>query len=245
LKPTIILVHGATLNGASWAPVRRALEPDFNVLTPDLPGHGARLNERFTLQAAIDTVVAAAKSVAPAPVILAGDSLGGYTSQAAASHLPREQLKGLVLGGSSRDFSGPRLWPHLLKAWLFRLMFAVKDERKLVAEKMPGLLVNEFGLAPADVQATMNSGMSLAVFPQAMEALYKIDFRSMVSAIPQPILFVNGEKDTFHVSGEASYAGSAQHATTYRFPDCDHGVSLRRSAEFAELIRQFALRVLK
>lgn len=244
MKPTIVLVHGATLNGASWAPVRRLLEPDFTVLSPDLPGHGARQGEAFTLQAAVDTVVMAAKSVAPAPVILVGDSLGAYTSQASAAHLPQEQLKGLVLGGSSHEFIGAPAWPYLMKALMFRLTFAVRNERKVVAAQIPGLLANEFGLSPADVQATMDGGMCLSVFPQAVKALHNVDLRSKLAAIRQPVLFVNGDDDKFHVRGEARYVAAAQDATVHRFPGCDHGVSLRRSTEFAALIRQFALRVL-
>jgi pimeloyl-ACP methyl ester carboxylesterase len=244
LKPTIILIHGATLNGASWAPVRRALEPEFNVITPDLPGHGARRNEQFTLQGAIDTVVAAVKSVAPAPVIIAGDSLGGYTSQASAGHVPQGQLKGLVIGGATGEFSGPALWPHLLKALMFRLILAVRNERKMIDAKMPGLLANEFGLAPDDVKATMDAGMSLSVFPQAVNELHNVDFRGEMSRIRQPILFVNGDKDSFNVRGEQHYVAAAQHGSTYRFADTEHGVSLRRASEFAGLIRQFAQRVL-
>ena len=244
MKPTIVLIHGATLNGASWAPVRRLLEPDFIVLTPDLPGHGSRRGEPFTLQGAIDTVALAVKSVAPAPVILAGDSLGGFTSQAAAAHLPQEQLKGLVLGGSSHEFIGAPAWPYLMKALMFRVILAIKDERKMVAAKIPGQLANEFGLSPEDVQATMDGGMCLSVFPQAVKALHNVDLRSKLAAIRQPVLFVNGDDDKFHVRGEAAYVAAAQNATIRRFPNCDHGVSLRRSAEFAALIRQFALRVL-
>jgi pimeloyl-ACP methyl ester carboxylesterase len=244
LKSTIVLIHGATLNGASWAPVRRLLEPDFTVLTPDLPGHGARRSETFTLQGAIDTVVATVKSAAPAHVILAGDSLGGYTSQASAAYLPQEQLKGLVLGGSSHEFIGAKVWPYLLKALMFRLTFAFKDERKVVAAQIPGLLANEFGLSPADVQAAMDGGISLAVFPQAVKALHHVDFRSKLAAIRQPVLFVNGDDDKLHVNGEADYVAAARDATIHRFPNCEHGVSLHRSTEFAALIRQFAARVL-
>lgn len=240
MQPTIILIHGATMNGASWAPVRRALEPDFRVLTPDLPGHGARRHERFTLQAAIDTVVAAAKSVAPAPVVLAGDSLGGYTAQASAAHLPQEQLRGLVLGGASREFMGMPVWPYLAKAAMLRLLFALKDEEKLVAAKLPAQLA-AFGMSPGDAQATMEAGVVMSVFPAAVHALHNVDFRARLAAITQPTLFVNGDLDTFHVRGEASYLAAAQRATVHRFAGCDHGVSVRRGVEFAGLIRQFAL----
>lgn len=243
MQPTIILIHGATLNRASWAPVRRLFEPDYRVLTPDLPGHGARRDERFTLQGAVDTVVAAARSVAPAPVILAGDSLGGYTSQASAASLPQDQLKGLVLGGSSHEFIGFTVLPYVLKSWLFRATFALKDERKVVAARVPDLLRKEFKLEERDVQATMNAGVHLGVFPQAVAGLRGVDFKARLAAITQPTVFINGDDDTFHVRGEAAYVAAARDATVRRFADCDHGVSLRRPAEYAALVRELAERV--
>ena len=77
-KPVLVLVHGATANGRMWAPVRRILEArGYEVLAPDLPGHGIRRDEPFSLEAAVRTVQDAVASVAPSPVVVAGDSLGG------------------------------------------------------------------------------------------------------------------------------------------------------------------------
>lgn len=243
MHPTIILIHGATLNGASWAPVRRHLEPRWRVLAPDLPGHGRRRNEVFTLDGAVQTVLAAVREAAPAPVILVGDSLGAYTAQAAAASLPQERLKGLVLGGASNQFRGPALWPHIGKAWLFRAMFAITDERKLVARKIPGLLREEFGMSEADARATLDAGVSMSVFPQAVKALHGFDFRGRLANITQPTVFVNGDLDRFHVRSEAAYVAAAQDAEVHRFADCEHGVSLRRSEAFAGLVDGFARRV--
>ena len=106
------MIHGATLNGRMWDAVRRSLGSRWQVLAPDLPGHGARRDEPFTMPGAVATVVAAAQSVAPAPVVLAGDSLGGFTAMAAASAPPVSRLKGLVLGGCSANLIGPALRPY-------------------------------------------------------------------------------------------------------------------------------------
>lgn len=40
----LVLVHGFTQTGRSWAPVQTLLGDRFEVVTPDLPGHGARSN---------------------------------------------------------------------------------------------------------------------------------------------------------------------------------------------------------
>src|SRR5881394_46525 len=87
-SPALILIHGATLNWASWNPVRRHLDPRWRVLAIDLPGHGARRGERYTVEGAAEAVAAAAKAVAPAKVVLIGDSLGGYSAMAASASIP-------------------------------------------------------------------------------------------------------------------------------------------------------------
>ena len=139
-QPAVILVHGATLNGRSWDPVRRLIDPRLRVLAPDLPGHGARQHERYTLQGGIDTVVAAARELGDAPFILAGDSLGSYTAQAAAAALPQDRLKGLVLGGASHEFIGAPVLPYAAKSLMFRVLLPLLGEDKLVARKIPDTL---------------------------------------------------------------------------------------------------------
>jgi pimeloyl-ACP methyl ester carboxylesterase len=243
MQTTVILIHGCTLNGASWSPVRRILEEaGLNVVAPDLPGHGHRRSEPFTLEGAVKTVVDAFNAAPPGPIVLAGDSLGSYTAQASAAHLPAERLKGLVLGGSSHEFIG---WPtvhYRLKALMFKLILALNDERKFVDKKIPPML-RQFGMTQGDADATMASGVSLAVFPQAVAQLCGVDFLAKLADISQPIMFINGDQDGNHVRGEAAYVAKARHATVHRFANCEHGVSLHCSGEYAALVKQFTQRV--
>lgn len=39
--PTMVLLHGVGLRAEAWAPVIDAFAPQFRVIAPDLPGHGA------------------------------------------------------------------------------------------------------------------------------------------------------------------------------------------------------------
>lgn len=242
-QPAVILVHGATLNGRSWDPVRRLIDPRLQVLAPDLPGHGARRDETYTLQGAVDTVLAAARELGEAPFILAGDSLGSYTSQAAAASLPQDRLKGLVLGGATQEFIGAPVLPYAAKALMFRVLLPLMGEDKLIERKIPDTL-RECGMLDADIEATMAAGISLRAFPQAVRALRGVRFRARLAQIAQPTMFINGDLDTPHVRGEARYVASARAATVHRFAGCEHGVSLRRSADYADLLNEFARRVL-
>jgi pimeloyl-ACP methyl ester carboxylesterase len=242
--PVLILVHGATLNGRMWDVVRRHLDSRYRILTPDLPGHGSRRGERYTLPAAIATVVNAAQSAAPAPVILIGDSLGAYTSMASASKLPRSQLSGLVLGGATYDFAGAGVWSFVFRGALFRALAGVLGEQRLIAKTMP----KEFGTAGVglsleDSQAILDAGISVVVFGQAVRALRGIDWRAKLAAIEQPVLIVNGDLDKNNVVQEAGFLKVAKAATSHRFVHCKHGVSLYRPREFAALVNDFVERV--
>lgn len=242
-QAAVILVHGATLNGRSWDPVRRLLDPRLQVVAPDLPGHGARQDQPFTLQGGVDTVVECARQLGDAPFILAGDSLGSYTAQAAAAALPQHRLKGLVLGGASHEFIGAPALPYLARSLLFRVVLALRDEPALVRAKMPATL-RACGMNDADVAATIAAGISIKVFVPAVRALHGVDFKTMLAAIAQPTLFINGDLDRNHVRGEARYVAAARQAKILRFAGCEHGVSLHRSADYAAAVNAFAREVM-
>jgi len=224
---TLILIHGATCNGRMWDAVRRNLDGRFRVIAPDLPGHGARRDEPFTLSGAVATVVQAARAVMPSPVVLVGDSLGGYTAMASASSVPREQLKGLVIGGCSTNVT----------AAAFRILIALFGESRLIRRNVP-MLVRR-GMSEPDVQAIIDAGLSLSVFEQVVHALRGIDFRKKLADIEQPVLIVNGSRDKPMIRQEPSFLAVARRGASHRI-DCEHGVSMLRSAEFAGLVNDFA-----
>jgi pimeloyl-ACP methyl ester carboxylesterase len=244
-NPVLILVHGATLNGRMWDPVRRHLRPAYRVLTPDLPGHGCRLGERYTLDGAVAAVAAAAQSVAPAPVILVGDSLGAYSSMAAAAALPPQQLKGLVLAGATFNFAGKSVASYVFKGWLFATLAALMGEQRLIEKLMP----KAFGprgvnLSPDDARAIIEARMSVVVFGQAVQALRGVDHRAKLAAIEQPVLILNGDLDKVNVNEEAGFLAVAKHASSERFAGCEHGISLWKPEEFARCVNQFAAKLL-
>ncbi|MDM4766307.1 alpha/beta hydrolase [Pelomonas sp. SE-A7] len=242
--PVLILIHGATMNGRMWDPVRRHLAPGRRVLAPDLPGHGSRRGERFTLEAAVATVVEAARSVEDSPVILAGDSLGGYAALAAASALPRDQLRELLVGGCTGNIEGLAMLSHFIpKTLLFKTLLALMGEEKLIASlsgKVRAMLA-EAGVAVEDAEAIIGTGLSASVFEQAVAALRGVDFRSMLAAIEQPVLLLNGDRDRVMTRQEAEFLAAARQGSVQRW-NCEHGVSLLRSREFAALLEAAAAR---
>ncbi len=103
----VVFVHGLSTSSAIWAhQVEVLTRLGHDCLTVDLPGHGRRADERFTLDGALDAIDEAVGGL-PAPPLLVGLSLGGYASLAyAARH--DGAVAGVFLSGCSTEIKG---WP--------------------------------------------------------------------------------------------------------------------------------------
>ena len=95
----IVFLHGFTDSLNTWEAVADALDEDFRVLRPDLPGHGlsgASPDEDYTNEALVEFVDQfLAQTDAINPVIV-GNSLGGLAAWRYASE-GSKPVKGLVL----------------------------------------------------------------------------------------------------------------------------------------------------
>jgi abhydrolase domain-containing protein 6 len=91
--PTIVMIHGFTGSKENWYPLARALDEDYRLLVPDLPGWGQSQRRRgidygFVQQAAhVDAFI---RALSPdAPVILLGHSMGGGIAALVAARYPK------------------------------------------------------------------------------------------------------------------------------------------------------------
>ncbi|MCG2797833.1 MAG: alpha/beta fold hydrolase [Cellulomonas sp.] len=106
-RPTV-LVHGTRTSSAIWdEQTASLLEHGHPSVAIDLPGHGTRTEERFTLAGALDAIDDAVRSCSEPP-LLVGMSLGGYTCLAYASRHP-DRIAGVVLASCSTELRGKPL----------------------------------------------------------------------------------------------------------------------------------------
>jgi len=101
----VVFVHGVRTSSAIWSPQVAAIaRRGHRSVAIDLPGHGARVRERFTAEAASAAIDEAVDSC-DIPPLLVGLSLGGYTSLAYAARR-ESKLAGVVLAGCSTEIRG-------------------------------------------------------------------------------------------------------------------------------------------
>lgn len=108
--PAIVFLHGTRLTRTQWYPQLRRLGTRYRCVAVDLPGHGRRADEPFTIEGAIAAVDQAIRAEVPAGrAVLVGHSLGGYMAIEVADARP-DLVAGLVLAGCSIEATGPASW---------------------------------------------------------------------------------------------------------------------------------------
>ncbi|MEH6582089.1 MAG: alpha/beta hydrolase [Halioglobus sp.] len=98
-KPTILLLHGMLASsGLNWFRTFPALAKHFNIIAPDLRGHGRsqRGKKRFTIGRCAQDMAALLDSLNTGPVIVVGYSMGGAIAQTFWRMFPYK-VAGLVL----------------------------------------------------------------------------------------------------------------------------------------------------
>jgi pimeloyl-ACP methyl ester carboxylesterase len=113
---TLMLVHGVNDQAGTWVSVVPALMKEFRVLAIDLPGHGdsAPKSGPIPMRQMIDAVAAVIDRESPdAPVVVTGNSMGGWVSILYASEQP-QRVAHLVLedaSGMTYDLGERTLFP--------------------------------------------------------------------------------------------------------------------------------------
>jgi 3-oxoadipate enol-lactonase len=99
--PTVVFLHGSTLDHVSWARQVEALSEDYRVVVPDLRGHGeSTLGERFEFEEAVGDVLALLDELDAERVALVGLSLGGNIAQEIVYRWP-ERVDALVVADAT------------------------------------------------------------------------------------------------------------------------------------------------
>ena len=227
-RPTsVVLVHGLRTSSSMWRHQAETLSAlGHTVITPDLPGHGSRMGERFTLEAAIATIDEAVAD-APGPVFLGGFSLGGYLGVHWAAMRPRD-VTGILAASCGTQPSRVILDAWRVGAGAIHLL----PDRGLA---LNNALVRRTIRDPLFANDVISGGVALEVMQDVLRELRGIRMASSLSKIDLPIWLVNGTLDHIRLQ-ERQFLAATRRGTLVRIPRATHMVSLAQPVAFTGLL---------
>ncbi len=232
-RPLLILLHGTRMNAGQWAGYERALGDLVEVLAPDLPGHGLRADESFSLAQAVTDVERLVADAGERAVILGGHSLGGYAALCYAERYP-DRLAGLALMGSAAE-------PEGLGADLYRLLGRCWEG--LGPAGMAQLDDVYFGrVADPEIWAAIQArGGQFQQIRMAWDDVIEHCSARQLSAVRCPVLVLGGGLDQLHIHAQR-FADAAPDAEVVTGAWRSHLWPMTHPVEVAAELRRWLLK---
>jgi pimeloyl-ACP methyl ester carboxylesterase len=226
----ILLVHGIRTSATMWRHQADALRADgYPVLAVDLPGHGSRLDETFTVAGALAAIDQGVQALG-GRVLLVGLSLGGYYAIAYAAAYP-DRVAGLVAAGCSSVPRGPLLTGYRALA---RGIYRLPDRGRWLNDAMVRRM-----LPPQGAVDVLAGGTALEVMEPGLQATGTLFPLADLATYPGPVWLVNGRFDHFRLH-ERRFLAASRRARLIIVPGASHLASLVQPQRFTDVLRRVA-----
>ncbi|WP_221584265.1 alpha/beta fold hydrolase [Microbacterium sp. G2-8] len=198
MDPQVVLVHGIRTSATMWrAQIAHLRGRGVDVHAIDLPGHGTRMSERWSIDeafASLDrTVVRAAER---GPVLLFGHSLGGLLSTAYVGRMGTAPPVSALIAGSCTAFprgAGLRGYRLALRGMQRLPQQGMWFVDRALAAQLPSETRGDFGAG----------GYAFASEDAALASLEQLDLvRALVrlQRLDPPMWFYTGEWDQLRLN---------------------------------------------
>ena len=225
----VVMVHGIRTSATMWRAQVDYLAARGNpAVAVDLPGHGARMGEEFTLDGAFSTIDDAVRDAATrGPVLLTGHSMGGLLCIDYVGREDPPPVAGFIAASCTAIPRGVSLAAYRVMA---RGFDSLPDRGMWLTDRMldrilPEETRNDFGAG----------GYALDAQDIALRSLSVLDLLAALHRIDVPLWFVNGQFDQLRVS-ERLFMRVAQHAELIVVPRTTHHVTVMRPGVFNALL---------
>lgn len=233
MTTSIVMIHAVRSSRTMWkGQTRRLRERGFQVIAPDLPGHGRRRDEEFTLEASLATIDEAV-AACDEPPLLVGLSLGGYLTLHWAAWNPT-RLAGVVAAGCT-IVPGPAM-ARIYGLWISMKDWLPGDSDSRVARSFARRHTRKAA------RRYYGGGRAHGVVRTVVRTISSLDLLADVARVDVPLTFVNGEHDPFR-RHEALFLEAAGDAELVILHDAGHIANLSRPKRFAKVLRRAARRV--
>ena len=194
----------------------------------DLPGHGSRMAEPFTLPEAFATIDRAVRDAAVhAPVLLVGHSMGGLLATAYAGQENAPPLAGLIGASCTALPRGVALSTYRFLAGRFD---ALPDRGMWLTRRVL------YATLPADTRADYEAGgYALDTQDIALASLADLDLTAALPRIRIPVWWINGQFDQLRMH-ERLFQQLTPHSELILVPRTTHLVTTMRPEVFNALL---------
>jgi pimeloyl-ACP methyl ester carboxylesterase len=231
----VVFVHGVRTSRAIWErQVTHVRAAGHAAVAVDLPGHGERGGEQFTLARAFEILDDAVASFpADVPVVVVGMSLGGYTTLAYAATHP-ERLAGVVACACSAN---PRGKPVALFRETAALVDAAGASARRALGRVRGLLRAGRSVPGGARASALLTGPGSFADPElpgrpawqvVTDMLHELAGRSSLDDLRTakvPVWLINGQRDHLRLD-EKRYLDAAPDTALVVVPRAGHDVNL-------------------
>ncbi|WES65335.1 alpha/beta hydrolase [Microbacter sp. GSS18] len=225
----VVLVHGIRTSATMWrSQVAHLHEQGTAVAAVDLPGHGRRRDELFTLEGAFATIDAAVRDAARrGPVLLAGHSMGGLLSIEYVGASDPPPVAAFIAASCTAIPRGAGLAAYRLLA---RGFDALPGRGQWMTDRVLDRTL------PAETRSDFGAGgYAYDAQDDALRSLSVLDLLTALRRIDVPLWFINGQYDQLRVN-ERLFAREAPQAELIVVPRTTHLVTAMRPRVFNALL---------
>ncbi|GAA5208607.1 alpha/beta fold hydrolase [Microbacterium kyungheense] len=221
----VVLVHGIRTSATMWRAQVEYLRARGNpVVAVDLPGHGSRMSETFSLDGAFATIDEAVRDAATrGRVLLVGHSMGGLLSIEYVGREDRPPVDAFIAASCTAIPRGVGLATYRLLA---RSFDSLPDRGMWLTDQVLDRTL------PAETRADFGAGgYAFDTQDVALRSLSVLDLLAALHRIDVPLWFVNGQYDQLRVN-ERLFMEVAKDAELIVVPRTSHLVTAMRPRVF-------------